>query len=140
MAEEAKKTYADMRQKISALAKKINELDAERSEYEYVPCPDPRRACPPRRPPFLPPRPRLVLIWRGHPLLCSVAPLSLVVRTLEGMDGARACYRMTGGVLVERTVKEVMPAVAKNLEGVRVLDTCACCSPQAISTLRIRTP
>ena len=38
----------------------------------------------------------------------------LVVSTLEGMDKGRKCFRMIGGVLVERTVGEVLPAVKDN--------------------------
>ncbi|KAA8527615.1 hypothetical protein F0562_034990 [Nyssa sinensis] len=30
---------------------------------------------------------------------------------------SRRCYRMIGGVLVERTIKEVLPAVHRNKEG-----------------------
>ncbi len=32
------------------------------------------------------------------------------------MDGDRKCFRMIGGVLVERTVKEVTPALTSNSE------------------------
>ncbi|KFM75254.1 Prefoldin subunit 2, partial [Stegodyphus mimosarum] len=41
---------------------------------------------------------------------------SLVVDTLKDVDQDRVCYRMIGGVLVERTVKEVLPAVSHNKE------------------------
>ena len=40
--------------------------------------------------------------------------LRLVIETLEGVPGDRKCYRMIGGVLVERTVKEVAPALISN--------------------------
>lgn len=43
----------------------------------------------------------------------------LVLRALTGLDPARRCYRSIGGVLVERTIAEVQPAVQKNLKGVR---------------------
>lgn len=46
---------------------------------------------------------------------------SLVVKALTPMDGDRTCYRMTGGVITQRTVKEVLPAVQKNLEGIEAL-------------------
>eukprot|EP00743_Colponemidia_sp_Colp-15_P001852 GILK01002019.1.p1 GENE.GILK01002019.1~~GILK01002019.1.p1 ORF type:complete len:161 (-),score=40.09 GILK01002019.1:49-486(-) len=46
---------------------------------------------------------------------------SLVLEAMEPMDSNRKCFRMVGGVLVERTVGEVRPAVAENrakMEGV----------------------
>ncbi|OCT66673.1 prefoldin subunit 2 [Xenopus laevis] len=41
---------------------------------------------------------------------------TLVIDTLKDVDQGRKCYRMVGGVLVERTVKEVLPALEKNKE------------------------
>ncbi|KAG1670174.1 hypothetical protein FOA52_000886 [Chlamydomonas sp. UWO 241] len=41
----------------------------------------------------------------------------MVLKTLETMDRGRKCFRLIDQVLVERTVGEVQPAVAKNLEG-----------------------
>ena len=38
--------------------------------------------------------------------------------TLKGVDQDRKCFRMVGGVLVERTVKEVVPALEHNLQQV----------------------
>lgn len=34
------------------------------------------------------------------------------------MDAQRTCFRLVGGVLVERQVKDVLPAVQANLEGI----------------------
>jgi len=42
----------------------------------------------------------------------------LVVDTISPLDGDRKCFRLVGGVLVERTVKEVLPALKTNQEGV----------------------
>lgn len=39
---------------------------------------------------------------------------SLVVEALKEVDSERRCYRMIGGVLVERQVKDVLPVVEKN--------------------------
>ncbi|KAI0594295.1 Prefoldin beta-like protein [Biscogniauxia sp. FL1348] len=47
----------------------------------------------------------------------------LVLDTLEPLSGDRKCFRMINGVLVERTVKDVIPALKTNAEGLRkVLD------------------
>eukprot|EP00954_Amorphochlora_amoebiformis_P021974 1349966-Amorphochlora_amoeboformis.AAC.1 len=43
---------------------------------------------------------------------------SLVVNTIKDLEPTRRCFRLIGGVLVERTIKEVLPAVKRNLEGV----------------------
>ncbi|KAK4803822.1 hypothetical protein SAY86_003639 [Trapa natans] len=43
---------------------------------------------------------------------------SLVINTIQPLDPSRRCYRMIGGVLVERTVGEVLPAVQRNKEGI----------------------
>lgn len=44
----------------------------------------------------------------------------LVMSALIPLDPARKCFRMIGGVVVERTVSEVLPAVLKNKESVRL--------------------
>mmetsp|Transcript_3940 Transcript_3940/g.8919 ORF Transcript_3940/g.8919 Transcript_3940/m.8919 type:complete len:139 (-) Transcript_3940:148-564(-) len=39
----------------------------------------------------------------------------LVCEALQPLDAGRKCFRMIGGVIVERTVSEVMPAVELNM-------------------------
>lgn len=47
----------------------------------------------------------------------------LVLDTLEPLPGDRKCFRMINGVLVERTVQDVIPALRTNAEGLKkVLD------------------
>ncbi|KAI4223293.1 MAG: hypothetical protein L6R36_005529 [Xanthoria steineri] len=47
----------------------------------------------------------------------------LVLETLKPLPGERKCFRMINGVLVERTVKDVLPALQTNSDGLkRVLD------------------
>ncbi|KAI8815792.1 Prefoldin [Fimicolochytrium jonesii] len=42
----------------------------------------------------------------------------LVVDTMKPLEGDRKCFRLVGGVLVERTVKDVLPAVETNMDGI----------------------
>uniref|UniRef100_A0A1A8SI10 Prefoldin subunit 2 n=1 Tax=Nothobranchius rachovii TaxID=451742 RepID=A0A1A8SI10_9TELE len=46
---------------------------------------------------------------------------SLVIETLKEVDPSRKCFRLVGGVLVERTVKEVLPALENNKEKISKL-------------------
>ncbi|KAI4217283.1 MAG: hypothetical protein LQ351_000592 [Letrouitia transgressa] len=41
----------------------------------------------------------------------------LVLDTLKPLPESRKCFRMINGVLVERTVKDVLPALTTNSEG-----------------------
>jgi prefoldin subunit 2 len=43
----------------------------------------------------------------------EVNEYKVVTETLEKCDPTRKCFRMIGGVLVERQVKEVLPALAE---------------------------
>ncbi|OAR00133.1 hypothetical protein LLEC1_06583 [Akanthomyces lecanii] len=47
----------------------------------------------------------------------------LVLETLEPLPEDRKCFRLINGVLVERTVKDIVPALQTNQEGLKkVLD------------------
>lgn len=47
----------------------------------------------------------------------------LVLETLEPLPGDRKCFRMINGVLVERTVTDVLPQLKTNADGLKkVLD------------------
>ncbi|BBN06214.1 prefoldin subunit 2 [Marchantia polymorpha subsp. ruderalis] len=48
---------------------------------------------------------------------------SLVIGAIQNLDPSRKCFRMIGGVLVERTVAEVLPAVLRNREGLQEVIT-----------------
>ncbi len=41
-----------------------------------------------------------------------------MIETLKEVDKDRKCFRMVGGVLVERTVNEVLPALEQNKDQV----------------------
>ncbi|KAK1313436.1 putative prefoldin subunit 2 [Acorus calamus] len=47
----------------------------------------------------------------------EVSEHSLVIGAIQPLDPSRRCYRMIGGVLVERTIREVLPAVQRNKAG-----------------------
>lgn len=53
----------------------------------------------------------------------EVSEHSLVINAIKPLDSSRRCYRMIGGVLVERTIKEVLPAVQRNKEGIEEVIT-----------------
>jgi hypothetical protein len=51
--------------------------------------------------------------------LIGILQYRLVLETLEPLTGDRKCFRMINGVLVERTVKDVVPALQTNSEGLK---------------------
>lgn len=53
----------------------------------------------------------------------EVSEHSLVINAIKPLDPSRRCYRMIGGVLVERTIKEVLPAVQTNKAGLEEVIT-----------------
>jgi prefoldin subunit 2 len=57
--------------------------------------------------------------------MSSLPPLyrRLVLETLDPLPEERKCFRMVNGVLIERTVKDVIPALRTNSDGLKkVLD------------------
>lgn len=67
-----------------------------------------------------PARPLLILFPRS---LTACSSHRLVLETLEPLPGDRKCFRMINGVLVQRTVQDVVPALKTNSEGLKkVLD------------------
>lgn len=42
-----------------------------------------------------------------------------MLETLEPLAGNRKCFRMINGVLIERTVADVVPALKTNAEGLK---------------------
>lgn len=54
-----------------------------------------------------------------HLLTAYVYLIRLVLETLNPLPEDRKCFRMINGVLVERTVKDVKPALETNSEGLK---------------------
>jgi len=52
----------------------------------------------------------ILIIW----IIC----FRIVIDTLKNVEPKRKCYRMIGGVLCERTVEDIMPALVTNKEQV----------------------
>lgn len=48
---------------------------------------------------------------------------SLVIKAISGLEAERSCYRMVGGVLVERSVGEVLPVLTTNRDNVWTFST-----------------
>lgn len=44
----------------------------------------------------------------------DIAEHNAVIDTLKNVDGNRKCFRSVGGILVERTVKDVLPTLENN--------------------------
>jgi prefoldin subunit 2 len=49
----------------------------------------------------------------------TISKNRLVLETLDPLSGERKCFRMINGVLVERTVKDVVPALKTNSDGLK---------------------
>ena len=50
-------------------------------------------------------------------LLPTADERTTTIDAIKDLDPKRKCFRLIGGVLVERTVEEVLPAVEKNRDG-----------------------
>ncbi|KAJ3323347.1 hypothetical protein HDV06_001867 [Boothiomyces sp. JEL0866] len=46
---------------------------------------------------------------------------TLVIDTIKPLDSDRTCYRLVGGILVKKTVKEVLPFLEQNHDGIATL-------------------
>ncbi|KAM9984390.1 hypothetical protein ACTFIZ_004103 [Dictyostelium cf. discoideum] len=49
----------------------------------------------------------------------DVGEYGLVINAIQNLESNRKCFRMVGGVLVERTVGEVLPQIKQNRDGIK---------------------
>jgi len=59
---------------------------------------------------------KVTTLWLVYRILTNAR---LVLETLEPLPGDRKCFRMINGVLTERTVKEVVPILQTNSDGLK---------------------
>ncbi|QBZ56480.1 hypothetical protein PoMZ_01389 [Pyricularia oryzae] len=119
--QELQAQYSTYKDTLQQVARKIGDVEQEAEEHKSVfaissSCNSPLK----------------VAIWRTgqavktpaavtHSLLMLTSRLAdrLVLETLQPLPGDRKCFRLINGVLVERTVKDVVPALKTNAEGLR---------------------
>ncbi|KAI8965811.1 Prefoldin beta-like protein [Daldinia sp. FL1419] len=97
--QELQTTYSNYKNTLQTLAQKIGDVEQEAEEHKFV------------------------RLFFSSLIPGIMEPNPLVLDTLEPLPGDRKCFRMINGVLVERTVQDVIPALRTNAEGLKkVLD------------------
>ncbi|KAJ4606130.1 Cochaperone prefoldin complex subunit [Exophiala dermatitidis] len=110
--QELQMQYTNYKNTLQSLAQKVGEIEQEIEEHKCVPRPytETHGGVDTRRCPDLPP---LRGTWRTD---CGCR---LVIETLQPLPEDRKCFRLINGVLVERTVKDVLPALKTNSDGLK---------------------
>jgi len=121
MIQDLQAQYTTYKNTLQQIAQKIGDVEQEAEEHKSVELKRPSAHSSRRRHP----------VWTAHRsgqgVLLTAHPLTLrnrlVLETLQPLPEDRKCFRMINGVLVERTVKAVLPALTTNAEGLKkVLD------------------
>ncbi|KAI0512541.1 Prefoldin beta-like protein [Xylaria bambusicola] len=118
--QELQATYSNYKNTLQQLAQKIGDVEQEAEEHKLV-----TSSTAAVYPPLLYRLAWSEGFWSLAWSLMDVMKLTalLVLETLEPLSDDRKCFRMINGVLVERTVKDVVPALKTNAEGLKkVLD------------------
>lgn len=63
----------------------------------------------------------LVVLYKLSTVCVSHIQCRMVIENLKEISPERKCFRLVGGVLVERTVKDVLPALTNNRDQVKFL-------------------
>ncbi|KAL6715754.1 Cochaperone prefoldin complex subunit [Lecanora helva] len=108
--QELQQQYTNYKNSLQQLAQRIGDIEQDTEEHKYVI------------------NSGLYLLTRclENSNVVSVYPQSpangtirLVLETLDPLPPDRKCFRMINGVLVERTVEDVKPALQTNSEGLK---------------------
>ena len=114
---ELQQQYSTYKNNLQQLAQKIGDVEQEAEEHKYVS--DLFKLVNFLTGTLLPYQ---ILGNLTAKVLC-LPPFSirLVLETLVPLPGDRKCFRMINGVLVERTVKDVVPALKTNSDGLKTV-------------------
>lgn len=82
-----------LKQELQVIAEKLADIEAEMEEYKYTK-------------------------WVFGIVYLTY---SVVIEALKPLDGDRKCHRLVNGVLVERSVSQVLPALTTNIDNVNLL-------------------
>lgn len=99
--------YSTYKNTIQQLAQKIGDVEQERDEH----------MCAKLHPSWL--LQGVALTASCYVRRLTICILRAVLETLEPLAGDRKCFRMINGVLVEMTVKDVLPPLKTNTEGLK---------------------
>jgi prefoldin subunit 2 len=109
--------YSNYKSTLQQLAQKIGDIEQEAEEHKYVTSHQHSFFCPKVmvRAVTAVGSYSLLLIVQ-HQAICSRIH-RLVLETLGPLSGDRKCFRMINGVLMECTIKDVIPQLMTNSEG-----------------------
>lgn len=102
MSTELQLQYSNFKNALQHLAQKIGDIEQETEEHKLA---------------------TLSVIARLNMANHLSCLFRLVIETLEPLPKDRKCFRMVNGVLVQRTVEDVIPSLKTNADGLKqVLD------------------
>ncbi|KAL8808666.1 MAG: hypothetical protein Q9200_004139 [Gallowayella weberi] len=105
---ELQQQYTNYKNSLQQLADRIGNIEQETEEHKYV------------KPVFyLPDEPSFYRVLHIVNYGLTALLFRLVLETLKPLPEERKCFRMINGVLVERTVKDIIPALQTNSDGLK---------------------
>ncbi|KAF5860287.1 hypothetical protein ETB97_001765 [Aspergillus alliaceus] len=85
--------YSNYKNTLQQMAQKIGDIEQEAEEHKIFPSATPENM--------------------------GIDAARLVIETLDPLPEERTCFRMVNGVLVERTIKDVLPTLKTNSDGLK---------------------